>query len=386
MAPNKVLPKGAREEDVIRALSYHRRDFDMAVIRIKPKDNLSVQPGITNPPNRPFNPAIPGLLDRLPLEILLSIIPDLDIQSIFSLRRVNARTRDIISSLKTYQQVTTHALSLMCALLRTNLAQWYTLQDIVDVLHTRECTICGGEFGGFVSLPPPKLTRCCYSCIQQKAQIGRRVVDPFTRRFSIEQDHELITLSEAHNLYGISPAVLRRESVPIMKTLRGVYTMNETERKKQHSLVYDKRVRELSINHKRGIPWSDTYRRGREMFLRWCMATTAVPYVDPETGEVERGVSCKGCQSHFEEISSRPRNFGDLSASRDKVYSRAGFLMHFRECRWARRLWEASEGGTVPVWESKFVRLGGYMKDRDGEEEVVVGVKKEVSQDKAMVG
>ncbi|KAL3255635.1 hypothetical protein ABHI18_008181 [Aspergillus niger] len=378
MANNEVLPKGAIEADVIRATSYHRRDFDMSVIRIKPVDSESVGPGITHAFNRPFQPAKPGLLDYLPVEILLKFIPDLDIQTLFNLRHVNARTRDVVSSLETYQQVTTYAADLICALLRTTLAQWYTLQDVLEVLHTRECSICHAEFGGFVFLFPPKLSRCCFPCIRSKSDLRRPVIDPHTHRFHYDREYELITLAEANNFYGISPAVLRAESVPILKTVRGFYTMKETQRKIRHSLVHDKRVRELSTAHQNGIPWSDTFRRGRVMLLRWCMATTAVPYVDQETGEIERGVSCRGCQGRFEQVSSDWRRVGELSAPRDKVYSRAAFMVHFRECQWAKKLWEDSKGGTVVVGESEFVRRGGFMEDRkdDHGSEVVAAKKK----------
>ncbi|OJI81190.1 hypothetical protein ABZX51_010618 [Aspergillus tubingensis] len=364
MANNQAVQEEFSEADILRATTYHRRDFELAVISIRPSEKEKVLPGMRDAFNRPFNPAKPGLLDHLPVEIFHKCLVGLDLKTLFGLRHVNARTRDIVSTFKPYQKAMMYAEDLVYALLRTGLAKWYTLDDIFDVLHTRECTICGADFGGFVLLLPPNLTRCCFSCVRTKSEVGQHVIDPTTRRFHFERDYELITLSEAHNLYGVSPAVLRRENVPILKSLPGVYGMKETERKMRHSLVHDKAVRELSTNHKRGLPWSDTSRRSGEMFLRWCMATIALPWVDPETGEIDRGVSCRGCQWRFEQVSSDERSFGSLSASRDKVYSKSSFLVHFRGCKHAKKLWEESKKGTVVVGDSEFVRRGGFIKDR----------------------
>ncbi|RAH57214.1 hypothetical protein BO85DRAFT_520670 [Aspergillus piperis CBS 112811] len=351
MANNQAVQE-VNEADVLRAITYHRRDFELAVIRIRPSENEKVLPGIKDAFNRPFNPAKPGPLDYLPVEIFHKCLLGLDLKTLFGLRHVNARTRDIVSTFKPYQKVMVYAQDL------------YTLDDIFDVLHTRECTICGAEFGGFVLLLPPNLTRCCFPCVRTKSEVGIHVIDPITRRFSFERDYELITLAEAHNLYGVSPAVLRRENVPILKSLPGVYGLKEKERKMRHSLVHDKAVRELSTNHKRGLPWSDTSQRSGEMFLRWCMATIALPWVDPETGEIDRGVSCRGCQWRFEQVSSDERSFGSLSAPRDKVYSKYWFLVHFWGCTHANKLWKESKEGTVVVGDSEFVRRGGFIKDR----------------------
>lgn len=74
------------------------------------------------------------------------------------------------------------------------------------------------------------------------------------------------------------------------------------------------------------------------------MTSTWLPYVNPVTGESQRGVSCKGCQ-----VAVKNKTQG-LSGP-NRLYSREEFLGHFRDCGAAKELWLASEGGTVEVEE-----------------------------------
>jgi hypothetical protein len=44
---------------------------------------------------------------------------------------------------------------------------------------------------------------------------------------------------------------------------------------------------------------------------------------------------------------------------RDRVYSRDGYMEHFKWCSFAQRLWQDSQGGTVPVQVPDWVTRGG---------------------------
>lgn len=85
-----------------------------------------------------------------------------------------------------------------------------------------------------------------------------------------------------------------------------------------------------------------------------CMASTWLPYVSPVTGDSQLGRSCKGCQIAME-TNICDRNF----SRRERVYSRDGFLDHFRDYEEVKELWLSSEGGTVTVAEPEWTRLGG---------------------------
>lgn len=77
------------------------------------------------------------------------------------------------------------------------------------------------------------------------------------------------------------------------------------------------------------------------------MATTTLPYIDKANGKVENGLCCAGCQVAFEKdpvpVSGSP---SEAESLQDKVYSKSGFLEHFKHCRRAQSLWDASNAGT----------------------------------------
>jgi hypothetical protein len=78
------------------------------------------------------------------------------------------------------------------------------------------------------------------------------------------------------------------------------------------------------------------------------MVSTAFPYPDRTTGQVDHGLMCKGC--HFR------RTFRAHC-----TYTKREFLRHFRACPRARVFWEASRGGTVEFGEPEVTKRGGTL-------------------------
>ncbi|KAJ4009615.1 hypothetical protein NW766_008735 [Fusarium irregulare] len=154
---------------IVRTVSYHRKDFDQAVIWFSPPEHHDIRPSIATPFPRSSD-VRSGFFDRLPLELFRDILFRLDIRSLFRLRQTNLRAREAVDSLKEYQIIVSHGLNLLCALLRTDLARDILLLDFYDVLCTKICSICG-EFGGFVSLL--SWARCCFRCITRSAPRAR---------------------------------------------------------------------------------------------------------------------------------------------------------------------------------------------------------------------
>jgi hypothetical protein len=92
----------------------------------------------------------------------------------------------------------------------------------------------------------------------------------------------------------------------------------------------------------------------------------ALPYYGRRTGQVEHGVSCAGCQLAIEKriIGARAEEWA--WEARDKVYSQAGFLEHFRWCEQAQLLWKMSEAGTRrPGALPEVARRGGLFNLRE---------------------
>lgn len=94
------------------------------------------------------------------------------------------------------------------------------------------------------------------------------------------------------------------------------------------------------------------------------MGSCALPYYDKQTGRVEHGISCAGCQLAIEKdiIGTRGTKWG--YEARDKVYAQDGFLDHFRWCEQAQLLWRSSgEGKNQPPELPVSARTGGYFEE-----------------------
>jgi len=144
-------------------------------------------------------------------------------------------------------------------------------------------------------------------------------------------------------------------SYPVLHSLPGKYSSEEWRQEERRYL--------LAGHHAFGIlqtfgdqdPLYTLETMSNAPALR-SMASTCFPYVSPTTGESQRGISCKGCQIAYEAEMS-----GENYVRRERIYSRDRFLLHFRECREAERLWLSSAGRTVVVEEPAWTRRGGAL-------------------------
>ncbi|KAF3899491.1 Ankyrin repeats (3 copies) family protein [Trichophyton interdigitale] len=230
----------------------------------------------------------------------------------------------------------------ICVILRTKIAAWHTLKDVFNVLCTRDCPQCDA-FGGFAFLP--LLERCCLRCLTASP------------RFRV------LPAAEVKKLLGISQAHLR-QSVPLLHTIPGIYSMDESSRNRRMYIVAVKQVfnaftfpRTSSASVAATAPANRTH-----AVLRY-MAGTTLPYVNIESGEVQRGLCCSGCQILIE-AGTTPNPTEDL-ARRDRVYSKTGFLDHFPHCPEAQKLWKRSKEGKEAVKLPMSIIRGGYFSKRD---------------------
>ncbi|KAI1054488.1 hypothetical protein LB506_010722 [Fusarium annulatum] len=325
---------------ILEVCAYHRRDFDLVLIRSRPHENQVVQESI----EKPFTttPTVKlGALDILPNELLNIILRNLDLLSYFWFRRVNRRSRILASELQEYKAVVRHGIEGFRGMLRARLAIHFTFEDMYRALTTESCSFCA-KFGGFLYLPTA--CRCCFACIENAPEL------------------RVISMSALAKLTKLSAKRLSSNIGYTLRTVPGIYSMEErTARRPALLLAEREATRRLS---ELGLLTSDATHalqaRSEQQSQRYMMST-AYPWYDPTTGQVENGVSCKGCQIRQETLAL-------ISRDRDDVFSSSGYQFHFETCKEAKALFEESAGGTRSVVESEFTRRKGYFNtlDRDG--------------------
>ena len=303
-------------DDILRVFAYHRTDYDLAAIWFPAREHASVKASLSSVFREPTVPL--GELDRLPLELMNTICLDLDIETLFALRQVNLRARQIVTSLSEYKIIAADALNCLCALLRTKSAQWVTLSDFYQLLCQQSCSICEESYGGFVNLV--LWIRCCFSCIQSFE----------TNMTTAEQAKRQLSAKSFKSLRS-------------MKTLPGIYSMREIHYKERFDIVAAHPA--LMALHAEGVKKGIGLARAPLCHSIGYMACCAIPHYDPKDKSVHNGVSCIGCQLLVEEklhLDQFDQSDYDL---RDMVYSKEAFLDHFRESETAQDLWQSSGFG-----------------------------------------
>lgn len=341
-----MKPEDKHGDAILRVCSYHRRDFDLVTIRSRPLVTKPVQ----NSLQAPFesSPAAGlGDLDYLPQELMTIVVKNLDILSYFRFRRVNRYARILATAPREYQLVAKYGLETLNALLRSGCARSPTIVDLYRLLTTNSCSLCG-EFGGFLFLLTT--TRCCFTCLQTEPKLC------------------VISTTEFARTAGISTAQLSRSYGATLRTVSGSYWMEYCRHSLPHRWEKSRvwRPKKLILKEEaiaalapRTVFKEDSMSRLSKLYgLRHerFMASTTFSWYDVQTGKIERGVSCKGCQFRVEQ------SYGSLS-DRDRLFSSTEFLFHFASCAEAQKLWEESEEGTILVEGSEFVRSCGYFGD-----------------------
>ncbi|KAF2758787.1 hypothetical protein EJ05DRAFT_464639 [Pseudovirgaria hyperparasitica] len=333
---------------IIRTAAYHRKDFALSVIWFPPREHVAVRQSIAAPFPRSSKTDL-GSLDQLPLELLHDILLHLDMHSLFYIRQTNLRARDIVDSLKQYRIVVQHGLNLLCALLRTRLAMHVSLRDAYAALCTETCSLCG-EFAGFVSRVA--WIRCCFACLQRAApplQLHARAAVRKQFRLTKRESEGLRSLRSLPGVYTLAESVLKTR-VTLVSTHHAHLSSTHTHTQTQHP--------QHPLPH--ALPHTPKYTS---------MGSCALPYYNPLSATLEHGICCAGCQLAIEEDIIGTEGEDWAYEARDKVYTRDGFLGHFRWCEQAQLLWRArcdgmegmeGMGEMVPV----MARMGGFFGRR----------------------
>lgn len=317
-------------DEILRVCSYHRRDFDLVVVRSRPHETQPVLASITTAwETKPQ--AYSGWLTLLPPELLSMVILQLDVRSVYRFRQVNSLARSIVTDIQEYSLVARHGLEGLRGLMRAGLAQYHLLRDLYQSLLVQSCTSCG-LFGPLLFLFT--LERCCFSCLK-----------------SSERYH-VLAQSTFSSLANVSRTRLSRFPGLLLQTVPGIYNMMEVPARRPKALVSVVKATSMLLA---GDMISDTIaqtlesRQGQPAHR--FMSATAFPYYDFNSATVDPGVSCKGCQIRFDRLRDDPTD-------RDRSFSRQGFLTHFLECPESSQLWTESQEGKCP--EPEFTRRCGY--------------------------
>lgn len=319
-------------DEILHVCSYHRRDFELAVVRSRPHHIQLVQASL-QAPFEASSTAEREIMDRLPTELVSIILRELDVRSFFSFRQVSRRARVLATGLWEYQLVSKYGLEGLRGLLRAELADCFTIDDLYQALLKDKCSTCAA-FGGLLFLFT--LERTCFSCLQSSAK------------------YRVLALTTFGKLARVSRERVNELSGASLRTVPGLYSIlgGPPGRRPKH-LVYARKGTKALMNMKSA--GASAILRTHEVPVSYrFMAATAHPWYSLETAQLERGVSCKGCHVRLEA--------GDcVMGVRDTAFSSQGFLSHFSQCDEAQVLWAQSEGGTRPVDEPEFTRRGGWL-------------------------
>ncbi|OBT65401.1 hypothetical protein VE03_06036 [Pseudogymnoascus sp. 23342-1-I1] len=326
---------------IIRTTSYHRKDFDLAVISFPDSEHQDIRTSISTSFPRPSSTSLEPI-GQLPQELLNNIFLSLDIQSLINCRQVNLRLREAIDFLPEYQAVSTHGLDALCALLRTRLAHNVSLVDFYEALCTKKCSFCY-RFAGYMSLPTWR--RCCFICLKLR-----------------DTEFQMLTLDGLQKQFGLSEAEVSKFTSFV--TLPGVYTTTHAvERERLTIAPVEQAMRAYQENQK---ALQETARSWFPKYPKFAfMATCVLPYYDKQNRTADYGICCAGEQRAIDNSNQRGMALKFAYMARDIVYPRDEFLEHFKECREGQQLWESSKEGTIEPPELPQIAKDGGVFDRE---------------------
>ncbi|KAL3463537.1 hypothetical protein BJX64DRAFT_287283 [Aspergillus heterothallicus] len=250
------------------------------------------------PPNkiskrRPWKPN--PLVDRLPVEILHSILLDLDLTSLGNFRRVNKTARCAVESVRAYYLFRTHASDTLRVMHATKCLSYFSLGDLFTEFCYPWCRSCLAseqkyEFAPYLYLPT--LTRSCFKCNTLGDEYQLAEVGDICFHFGLKKRD--INKARLPLVHAIDRAARSHRQRPIADV-----TLAKALAAKIHGSIeaatdiYHQRLNSHRPTRPRPDPTStDDWRLS---------ATVVLPYFDRATQKTETGVYCRACTYHWEE-------------------------------------------------------------------------------------
>ncbi|KAF4994628.1 hypothetical protein FGRMN_5673 [Fusarium graminum] len=290
-------------EAIISALTWDWRDnyFAPVATEFNAQEQEAIRVSIAVPFSRPST-AGNGLLDTLPDTIFQDIVLLSDLRTVFKLRQVSLRSREVIDSVWQFQRLTKHGLTLYRITLVNEVACSINLVDAYELLLKRTCKVCGD---------------CTEHDIRSQCLLLREINGflydlPATK--AQQAQFQVFKCINRCNVYGGKTTGF--EQLVSAEQVKSVLGWRQSPRIR----VFD------------GPPGSS---------LTW-MTICKLPVLDREGNPDDYRVKCSGCKK-----TSPPD--GRSRRTREEewvIYDRESFLEHFRWCKEAQRIWQRkSESG-----------------------------------------
>lgn len=287
-----------------------------------------------------------GSLELFPLELLNAIFEHLDLVSLFHLRQVNTRSRQIVHSMPQYNIIVTKSYNCFCVILRTEWGSRVTLLEYFACLCEELCSRCEASFGTFVHIPTMK--RYCGSCKQPGGhQRPGYFFGGWTER--VDSEIQMITVGAA-KILKLSEATLcliPKLKLPRKRALKT--TTPGTHADIMHIIPLKLAMHLYTVQYAGKSPSQEVVDTLLDYNHTLEYAFCALPTYNPHSARCWTALSCAGCEL-----------IG--SDDREATYTMQGFLDHIKACGGAWQLWARSNGGSqIPGNFPDACRKGGYL-------------------------
>ncbi|KAM0350499.1 hypothetical protein ACHAPU_002978 [Fusarium lateritium] len=306
-------PKDA--DAIISSVTYDPMDdqWTLYAVGFDAQEQEAIRASIAVPFSRPSK-FQNGRLDTLPDTIFQDIVLLSDVRTVFDLRQVSTRTREIVDSVWQFERFAKHALTLYRTILVNNVGRGITLANAYELLIKKTCGVCGdcAEHVAWTTWQ-----RLCENCV---------VNDLGSQYLTIPQIDEC--------LYRNPATAEHKAKFKVIKAVNrcSTYWPRTTDFEQLVSVTQAKSV----------LPWS----QGRMIrvphisfgcTLTW-MTICEVPVLDKEGKVDDALLKCQGCQKTM----PRKGRSGQTRSEDLCLYDRESFLEHFRWCNEAQLIWQGS--------------------------------------------
>lgn len=212
-----------------------------------------------------------GSLNRLPIEILIEILPTLDLPSLISFRNTNMRARNIVDSIAMFRRVVSFP-RLIGAVLQLR-CKFFDLNTLYTCINNSTCSFCG-QFGDMLYLITCE--RWCFDCWQSRETAALTV----PREASLEP---LMTDIEAREKFGHIPHVFLSP---------GTYGLDGNAVLNERALAFDQRS---FFAQQDAPPWKPLTTTSWGAHPLNFVAVIRAPYFESLTKEWHEGFMCCAC-------------------------------------------------------------------------------------------
>ncbi|CAI6340509.1 unnamed protein product [Periconia digitata] len=336
-----------------------------------------------------------GNLDAMPLELLHSILPQLDILSITRFRRLNRQAREIVDSVPQYKALRTHTLHVLRSILLLGAGQWHTCDTLYKTLCTPWCTDCG-DFGDYLYIPSN--SRVCLSCftkakkylplrhtdalrvfgltheaLRSSARMMRSVAGTYTTNRYKRNERFLLVDAESGRAAGIqlhgSAEAMEQHVADVQARKQQAYEERLAAAKKAASVPVTRRLRrpraeedveapeEYAESRVRAPRAEERYDHEETEPLRY-MAVVRMPWLDRRSERVEKGFYCAACRNGYNGTKNWWRKFSVASFDEHlKVLGGIRDRVHHSDLRG----FAGKDGQVIGDGESLYARYGSTM-------------------------